>query len=155
MVVPLHIPPLKERREDIPALARYFVDRYNSRYGLNFVPDDGLIRSCREHDWPGNVRELENVIERMVVLQSDDVDGVGTGTITVPELSETQGIENALSRLVGEDSGGLLDKARELVEKPLLAMLMSRLGDNQSETAKALGISRNTLASSDLLTGFI
>lgn len=145
MVVPMYIPSLRERREDIPALAKYFVDRYNIRYGLNFIMTDELLGSLDKREWPGNVRELENTIHRMVVLQSDSVGYLDTRSIVVPERPENESIEYAVLNLIESGTGNLLESARERVEKPLLIKLMSRMGDNQTEVAKMLGVSRNTL----------
>jgi len=145
MVVPMHIPPLRERAEDIPALARYFVDRYNTKYGLSFTLTDEFLESLMNRSWPGNVRELENYIHRMVVLQPDRFTVDNAGTLAVPERPETESIESVIMNLVKSGSTDLLDHAHARIEKPLLVYLMSRVGDNQSEAAKILGISRNTL----------
>jgi Nif-specific regulatory protein len=68
-VVPIVVPPLRERLEDIPVLAAYFVDKHASRIGRSIdALEDGVVKSLQQHDWPGNVRELENTIERAVVL---------------------------------------------------------------------------------------
>jgi transcriptional regulator with GAF, ATPase, and Fis domain len=68
-VVPIVVPPLRERLEDIPLLAAYFVDKHASRIGRSIdALEDGVVKSLQQHDWPGNVRELENTIERAVVL---------------------------------------------------------------------------------------
>src|SRR6185312_4922899 len=68
-VIPIEIPPLRERREDIPALVDHFVDKHAQRTGRRFDRiDDALLTGLQQYDWPGNVRELENTIERAVVL---------------------------------------------------------------------------------------
>lgn len=145
MVVPIHIPPLRERREDIPALVRHFVDRYNARYGMHFTLSDEIVAALETRDWPGNVRELENTIHRMVVLQSD-IHAVGEDVSTgIPMMGRSVGIDEIVDGLVSGAAGELLDAARRFIEQPLLAKLLSRVGDNQSEAAKRLGVSRNTL----------
>ena len=145
MVVPLHIPPLRERKEDIPALSRYFVDKYNSKYGLNFMLTDDFQKSLIERSWPGNVRELENLIHRMVVLQPESFDYEEAPPLTVPERPETESIDSVVRNLIRSGSINILDAAHERIEKPLLMNVMSQVGDNQSEAAKILGVSRNTL----------
>jgi transcriptional regulator with GAF, ATPase, and Fis domain len=68
-VIPIEIPPLRERREDIPVLVEHFVDKHRQRTGKKIERvDDGVINALERYDWPGNVRELENTIERAVVL---------------------------------------------------------------------------------------
>src|SRR5262245_13627454 len=71
-VVPIHLPPLRERREDIPALVRFFLHRYceENRRETPELPED-VLKALLDYDWPGNVRELENVVERALVLSSD------------------------------------------------------------------------------------
>ena len=68
-VIPIEIPPLRERREDIPALVEHFVKKHAQRTGRRIERiDDGVLTGLQQYDWPGNVRELENTIERAVVL---------------------------------------------------------------------------------------
>jgi len=145
MVVPIHIPPLRERKEDIPLLAKYFVERYNIKYSLDFKLTEKIIKELVSREWLGNVRELENFIHRMIVLQSSDFEPEETLSIDVPGQNDLESISCIVSKLVENSSGDLLDAARERIEKPLFAKVMSRVGENQSEAAKVLGISRNTL----------
>ena len=145
MVVPMHIPPLRERKEDIPAISRYFVDKYNSKYGLNFTLTDDFQKSLIERSWQGNVRELENLIHRMVVLQPESFDYEEAPPLTVPERPETESIDSVVRNLIRSGSFNILEAAHERIEKPLLMDVMSQVGDNQSEAAKILGVSRNTL----------
>jgi two-component system, NtrC family, nitrogen regulation response regulator GlnG len=156
MVVPLHIPPLRDRKEDIPLLARYFTDRFNERYGLHFTLTDAMVAALEGHDWPGNVRELENTIHRMVVLQSDlkaVEEDVSSGIPADPASSNPRGggvnadatIAEAAGALVENSGEDLLETARRIIERPLLEKLLSREGGNQHSAAKRLGISRNTL----------
>ena len=73
-IIPVEIPPLRERLEDIPALCRAFTDQYSKEMNKYIAPiDDEIIRIFQQYDWPGNVRELRNIIERMVVLSSDGI----------------------------------------------------------------------------------
>ena len=147
MVVPIHIPPLRERKEDIPLLAKYFVERFNSKYGLDFKLTKNLEKELTSRNFPGNVRELENVIHRMVVLQSSDFasEGKTDMLINVPGQIDLESISGIVTNLVESGSENLLETARERIEKPLLVRIMSKVGENQSNAAKALGVSRNTL----------
>src|SRR5439155_18802341 len=73
-VIPIEIPPLRERRDDIPALAEHFVRKHAQRTGRRIVRlEEGVLANLQQYDWPGNVRELENTIERAVVLSSGPV----------------------------------------------------------------------------------
>ncbi len=145
MVVPIHIPPLRERREDIRTLAEYFVNRFNARYGLVFELRPELMEELAARDWPGNVRELENYIHRRVVLQSDTIRGDDIPATDIPAGERTDTIDAVVSELIESGLPNLLDVARQRIEKPLLSKLLVRLGGNQSEAARLLGISRNTL----------
>ena len=83
-VVPLRMPPLRERREDIPALAMHFLDLYARRLGRQlrgFTPE--TMRHLESYDWPGNVRELQNVVERLCVLATGP-EVIGEPTVTLP-----------------------------------------------------------------------
>ncbi len=72
-VVPIFIPPLKERKEDIPVMVNYFINRINKEYGKNVSVSKELMDLLVEYDWPGNVRQLQNTIERMVILSKQDI----------------------------------------------------------------------------------
>jgi PAS domain S-box-containing protein/TyrR family helix-turn-helix protein len=70
-VVPIHIPPLRERHEDIPAMIQYFLNRYNQKYGTKKIIHSHVIQTLQQYPWPGNVRQLSNLIERLVVTIPD------------------------------------------------------------------------------------
>jgi len=72
-VVPVNVPPLRHRREEIPALAYNFLNKYNRKYALNCELSETLVNRLAEYEWPGNVSELENIIERLVVTAIDNV----------------------------------------------------------------------------------
>jgi len=145
MVVPMHIPPLRERRGDIPVLAKYFADRYNEKYGLGYRLSPDALAALADREWPGNVRELENYIHRMVVLQSDTITFEENVPVGVPKRDDAATVESVVDELIGSGRSGLLEAARERMEKPLLAKVLARAGGNQSKAAALLGISRNTL----------
>ncbi|MBL8293153.1 MAG: sigma-54-dependent Fis family transcriptional regulator, partial [Bryobacterales bacterium] len=131
-VIEVQIPPLRERREDIPLLARHFVDRLAREIGkeVNGLTE-GAMKALLDHNWPGNVRELENAIERAIVTSR-------TGTIT----------EDDLMFLAG--NGGV--KATQLPDVPLadleklaIEAVLRRTSGNVKEAAQRLGIDRSTL----------
>ena len=72
-VIPITVPPLKERREDIPVLMNYFINIFNQKYGMNKRLDTGVYNTLADYSWPGNVRELENLMERLVVTCINDI----------------------------------------------------------------------------------
>jgi two-component system nitrogen regulation response regulator GlnG len=156
-VVPIHMPPLRERREDVGLLARTFMTRYAAE--LSEGPAelaDATIARLEEHEWPGNVRELENAIKRALVLH--------TGGVLTPDdfaflddhtpRDETEGDAPTLAELVAADALAALDEPEpgevyrtilERVERPLLEAVLSRTEGNQIRAAALLGINRNTL----------
>ncbi|HBQ85021.1 MAG TPA: AAA family ATPase, partial [Syntrophomonas sp.] len=71
-VVPIHVPPLRERKDDIPVLSNYFVQIFNRKYHMNKHLTPDVVECFMGYDWPGNVRELENLIERMIVTNLND-----------------------------------------------------------------------------------
>ena len=129
--VEIHLPPLRDRTEDIPLLAQHFLERHARRYGKPidaFEPDalDALIR----HTWPGNVRELDHVIERAVLLAT-------SSRISVSELGLVEPRADAPARL----EGMTLDDA----EQYLIQRALARTQGNVSEAARLLGVSRSAL----------
>jgi DNA-binding NtrC family response regulator len=127
-VIPIHIPPLRERRDDIPALVEHFVTKHAHRTGRRIERiDDGVLAALQQYDWPGNVRELENTIERAVVLSAGPVltaRAVSTlGAVTqqatgLPSLKLRQNIEwverETIRRAI-ENAGGVKKDAAELM----------------------------------------
>jgi two-component system nitrogen regulation response regulator GlnG len=160
-VAPLRLPPLKDRSDDIPDLARAFLLRAN-REGLPAKTiDAGALDRLKQHAWPGNVRELENLIRRICALYGEDLI---TARIVERELAETQapaaGEEGpqTLSQLVerklssyfadqpdGLPPAGLYDRVLEEVERPLIQLTLSATRGNQVRAAEILGLNRNTL----------
>jgi DNA-binding NtrC family response regulator len=130
--IEIRLPPLRERAEDVPLLAAYFLERHARRYGKRlggFDPD--AVRLMREHPWPGNVRELDHAVERAVLLAGDEL--VRPADLGIRALPETPG-PTSLETLT-------LDQ----VERELIKRALKRHDGNVSETAKALGLSRSAL----------
>ncbi|NOG47014.1 MAG: sigma-54-dependent Fis family transcriptional regulator [Calditrichaeota bacterium] len=134
-VVPINIPPLRNRVEDIPFLIEFFLKRF---YGEeSYSISNEVISALKAYEWPGNVRELENVIERMVTLASEN-------TLTnsdLPEYIELQGHDPASFAIKIPDEGISLDSIERLVIREVLG----RTGGNQSQTARLLQIPRHVL----------
>ncbi|HEU4988736.1 MAG: sigma-54-dependent Fis family transcriptional regulator [Gemmatimonadota bacterium] len=136
-VVRLHLPPLRERREDIPELALAMVRRFNERLGLRVrgvAP--AAMRCLMEYPWPGNVRELENVIERAMVLA--DTEEIGAGQLPPEVVSPSSGAH--------PDADDLSVKRRtEALEKALIRRALEQTGGNRTRAAKLLELSHRTL----------
>ena len=136
-VIPIHIPPLRERRDDVLPLARHFVVDANTRFHKSikgFTPD--AERLMAGYQWPGNVRELRNLIERLVIL--------GSSELIEPQHLPAQFATQVRQQVVTESSG---DEPRTLaeIERAYIAQIMQRVESNKSKAAKILGISRQTL----------
>jgi DNA-binding NtrC family response regulator len=151
-VVPIHVPPLRERPSDIRLLAEYFLSTYWSRHrgATGAVPkfSEAAARTLRARPWKGNVRELQNVVEHMVVLlepgleiSPEDIpamgdaaeEDVGGGAWRPPEVSTEEPYYAARDRLVAE------------FELHYLTKLLAQAGGNMSRAARAAGVDRTTL----------
>jgi formate hydrogenlyase transcriptional activator len=134
-VVPLSVPPLRERVADIPALAEYFIARFGKRVGKRFGPlEKGTMKILQDYGWPGNVRELQNVIERAVTLSDTDTFTVDEAWLKRPVLRPDQG--SALS-------GALLAHEKDAIEAAL-DECQGRISGPRGACAK-LGIPASTL----------
>ncbi len=132
-VVTIRIPPLRERKDDIPLLATHFLNKFSVANNKTVVSlDTEVLESLIEHDWPGNVRELENVIERAVVLCPTDVIGVRYLPRALREI-----------RIPSAHSVGELNLME--TEKILILRSLEKTSWNQTRAAQALGISRKQL----------
>jgi DNA-binding NtrC family response regulator len=141
-VITIHLPALRERREDVPALAEHFIDRFSKENGRSrCVLDQRAMRLLMEYDWPGNVRELENVIERAVVLAS--ADGVISPALFPHELLDSTSV--SLGRLnTNDDDSSLKDLVRNY-ERGLIEKALEKTGYNQKKAADLLKINATTL----------
>ncbi|HYX90087.1 MAG TPA: sigma-54 dependent transcriptional regulator, partial [Myxococcaceae bacterium] len=144
-VVDLVVPPLRERREDIPALAHEFALRYAERFGVEDVRlSPALIERLAAADWPGNVRQLENAVARMVALSGGGE--IGPEAFAAGAAAGSAQPTPAGDSAAAEPSGSLtLREQLEALERSVIARTMTAVGGNQSEAARRLGISRNTL----------
>ena len=136
-VVPIKISPLRERKDDIPLLIEYSIDKFSSQMGKNrFRISNEALDLMMKYDWPGNIRELQNIVERCVILASGQ-------EITEDLLPNEIKSQNNLvgSSIVLPEEGISLEE----VEKNLIMQALERTDQNQTNAAKLLGITRHTL----------
>jgi DNA-binding NtrC family response regulator len=131
-VIVIRIPPLRERREDVPLLIEQFVRNASARTGRNVMISPEAIVALTSYRWTGNVRELENTIERLVVFSR--------GRIELPDLPETVLAAPSLEERMFQDLPTL-----DELERRYLIHVLEAVGGNRSRAAEALGIDRRTL----------
>src|SRR5690348_14631643 len=141
-VVPVRVPSLAERRDDIPVLVNHFLKRLSAAAGLpvRTVGDDAMA-VLQTHSWPGNVRQLRNIVERLLILASDDITEAVTADLLPTDLGAGMG---------GSKGGDLvislpLREAREIFERDYLMAQINRFGGNISRTAAFIGMERSAL----------
>jgi len=139
-VIPIRLPPLRERRGDVRLLAQHFLKRFNLQLRRQ-IPGftSQAVEVLERYPWPGNVRELENLIERLVVLGRDN-DPISHEDLPLEILLDSPFPEQAFL----PEKDGLL-KARDSFERQFILKALKRAQGNQSEAARILGIHRNTL----------
>jgi DNA-binding NtrC family response regulator len=162
-VVPINLPPLRKRREDIPALVAFFLQHYskqNSRFVVHIQRE--AMASLQDYHWPGNVRELQNYIERAVVMADSDeltvdlLPGVVNGAQPIqsfaPASVSPPDFEALANQLVAEglrlapgDACDLHARVVDRVEKELIAQVLQSCANVQTKAATRMGINRNTL----------
>ncbi len=139
-VVSVRIPPLRERRDDIPLLIEHFFRQFSTSHGKTISAFTPAVRKAlMAYSWPGNVRELKNSIESMIVIDSD-------GILDVDDLTED--LEAAAPRSRGEGSSGvdpLVGRSLEEIERHYIAETLKLTNGNREETARMLGIGERTL----------
>lgn len=136
-VVVISMPPLRERKEDVPVLIEHFLSRYAAENGKNIT---GITSEAKDlllkYDYPGNVRELENIIERAVVISRESVVSIEDLPFTEEMVSPTD---------MGRKEVGLLRGSIEEIERKLIIEAMGKAGDHQTKAAEILGISERML----------
>jgi two-component system, NtrC family, nitrogen regulation response regulator GlnG len=161
-VVPLRLPPLRARADDIPDLVRHFFGVVEKEGLPSKSLDKDAFDILKRYRWPGNVRELENLIRRLSALYTDEII---TGAIVAAELKEpmmdeaaaaeadpslSASMERQVAKLFAADGGGLplpglYDRVLREVERPLISMCLTATRGNQIRAAEILGLNRNTL----------
>jgi two-component system response regulator AtoC len=140
-VVRIHLPPLRERSEDVPELVRHFIDRFNARLGLRVTgASAAAMRALIDYPWPGNVRELENIVERAMVLADHD-------RIDLAQLPAL--LPPATTALPSDDIAASLDlsvkRRTDALERVLIREALSRTQGNRTRAAKLLDLSHRAL----------
>ncbi len=156
-VVPIKLPPLRKRRDDIPVLVEFFLQKARQEFGIKSMecsPD--VLALFKTYRWPGNIRELENAIKRAVLLSPNQV----LAPVDFPELQEedkyrkkseslealvAQKLEDSLARMNLKEMNNLYDMVLHQIERPLINIVLQKTRGNQIKTADILGINRNTL----------
>jgi two-component system nitrogen regulation response regulator GlnG len=163
-VVPIRLPPLRERTEDIPALVRHFLAQAAAEGLPAKTLDQAAMERLKAHRWPGNVRELENLVRRLAALYSQEVIGVDlinaelADVAPLPPAGEQsprqEGLSAAVERHIrgyfdahkgGLPPPGLYDRVLQEVERPLIGLSLNATRGNQIKAAHLLGLNRNTL----------
>jgi two-component system nitrogen regulation response regulator NtrX len=144
-VVPVKLPPLRERREDIPELVSHFLARFAAERRMP-APDisEEAMAALQAHDWPGNVRQLRNIIERTLILAPGDRASCIEVDLLPPEILDNQGPmtgANAGMTIMGSP----LREARESFEREYLKIQIRRFSGNISRTASFIGMERSAL----------
>ncbi len=162
-VVPVEIPPLRKRREDIPALVAHFLAYYsqvNERYVVHIQRE--AMQALQDYHWPGNVRELQNYVERAVIMSDSDeltleqlpdyVSGIAKKPLSSSSKHRAMDFGSLTAEVVAEgirtappDAGDLHQRIVDCVEKELIIQVLGQCSQVQTKTAQRLGINRNTL----------
>jgi two-component system nitrogen regulation response regulator NtrX len=144
-VVPVRIPSLRERREDIPELVNHFLARYSAERRVSSAEmSSDAMAALQAHDWPGNVRQLRNIIERTMILTPGDRVGCIEVDLLPSEVLDTQGTINVPSTSMAI-MGSPLREARESFEREYLKIQIRRFSGNISRTASFIGMERSAL----------
>ena len=136
-VIPIKLPPLRERKDDLPDLARLFASRYVAKFRKDMQGiSDGALKTLKEYHWPGNVRELENLVERVVAVCDKE-------WVTEDDLP----VEYQLARISSESTGreDLLQTACDTFERNFILRALERSEWNVSAASRYLGVPLSTL----------
>jgi two-component system response regulator HydG len=142
--VNLKLPPLRDRREDIPLLAAHFLDRISREHGHKFTLSDEALRTMMRYDWPGNVRELEHAVERACTMSSGPILHLGD----LPTQLQNHGLESRRAAQAGdnaeEPASPRLMTLAEMEKQAILSAIRTLNGD-KLQAARLLGIGKTTL----------
>lgn len=142
-VLQIRLPPLRERKQDIPVLARHFIERFCAEEARDFrdISQNALRKLCAQ-DWPGNIREMRNVIHRAMVMSEGGIEEDDLSLSPEAELAKIARDEKALSLSFVKESGQL--KTLHEIEIEMMAQALEKFGGNITESARALGIAKST-----------
>ncbi|MBI3354180.1 MAG: sigma-54-dependent Fis family transcriptional regulator, partial [Nitrospirae bacterium] len=140
-VFPIFLPPLRERREDIPLLAEHFLSKYNKEKNKNIKIGNKALRLFQQAEWKGNIRELENVIERLVLVADKEM--IDADDLIKYNIISTQ--YNISSHHADIPLKSVLKNLSKDYEKELIQKTLQKNNGNISRAAKELGIARETL----------
>ena len=140
-VVEIQVPPLRERREEIPALVAWFLDKFNSQYGRHKTIAPETLARLSEHPWSGNVRELENIVRRMVVL----ADGERDFAAQVARVRPLRAVTSQAAASVTESLREIARRGAREAERHALAEVLERVRWNRAEASRILKVSYKTL----------
>jgi two-component system nitrogen regulation response regulator NtrX len=137
-VVPIYIPPLRERKEDIPELIRYFIDEFSKEKGWKVkTVDQQAMKILQNYDWPGNIRELRNAIERLMIMTINEV-------ITFSDIEST-GIIGQSKKEESYFKYNTFKEAKDAFERDFLIRKLKENNWNMTKTAEIIGIERSNL----------
>jgi PAS domain S-box-containing protein len=143
-ILPIIIPPLRERKEDIPLLIRNFIVKFNDEYGRHILHiSDEALNILMEYDWPGNVRELENIVGRSIINMNINERVIQPDHL--PHLITNQTPDSSNCVITREDKLTKLSEVIDKTESDYIRNVYYRLNKNKTETAKVLGISLRSL----------
>jgi two-component system response regulator PilR (NtrC family) len=139
-VIPIQLPPLRDRRDDVPILVRHFLDKFAA--GTNMMVSQGAMRLMMAYPWPGNVRQLENAVERAVALNAGretiDIADLPPEILESPQSTSTPFVEFP-------DEGLNMPAYLSAIERDLIQRALDRTSGNRNRAADLLGIKRTTL----------
>ncbi|WP_057914414.1 sigma 54-interacting transcriptional regulator [Peribacillus muralis] len=138
-VIPIHVPPLRERPEDIPPLAFHFLQKLNERYHRNYHFSPDALNILEVYTWPGNIRELQNMIERLVVSADEEMIDADFIQRYIPVGSDFKQTKPIITRIIP------LQEAQDHVEEQLIMLAMKQY-KTTTKAAKALGISQSSVS---------
>jgi two-component system nitrogen regulation response regulator GlnG len=159
-VVPIFVPPLRERSDDIPLLINHFINQFTEKGVDKKTIDNGALIKLKNYLWPGNVRELENLIKRIIILTPQEIIDLETINLYLSKFESLNNkyvstslgasVEKHLNQYFDSHkndlpAAGLYDRIIHEVERPLIIKTLKLVKGNQLKAAELLGINRNTL----------
>ncbi|MBI5683318.1 MAG: sigma-54-dependent Fis family transcriptional regulator [Deltaproteobacteria bacterium] len=153
-VVPINVPSLKERKEDIPILAEYLLQRFHEEMNMNLKSlSKDAIDALIQYNWQGNVREFENILHKAIILSPSPV--LSAKDLSIPKKKGAQKepleaiiydrLEEIIGKLEGRSARELYDMFMPFMQRPLIKLVLKKTNGNQIKAAYMLGINRNTL----------